>query len=88
MPSSKPRIALLVNLVAPARVGVYSRLAEVFDLVILHGRMEQNRAFWDGKQIPGACLCRVWGWQLRLDKREQGQGIRPLVHAYRARLRD
>ena len=71
----KRKIALLVNLVAPSRVGVYSRLAEAFDLVILHGSMEANRMSWDRVNIKGACLHRVWGWQLRLNKHKQNRAF-------------
>jgi glycosyltransferase involved in cell wall biosynthesis len=69
----KPRIALLVNLIAPSRVGVYERLATALDLIILHGDMEHNRGSWKKLKVNGACNRRIAGWQLSLNKRERGE---------------
>ena len=71
----KPRVALLVNLVAPSREGVYKHLAAALDLVILHGGMERNRNYWNKVQVNGACGRRMAGWQLSLTKREGGQAF-------------
>ena len=69
----KPKIALLVNQIAPSRVGVYERLASALDLIILHGDVEGNRDTWRREQVNGASNRRVAGWQLSLDKRERGE---------------
>jgi len=71
----KPRTALLVNLVAPARVGVYERLAQALDLVILHGGMEHNRASWKEVKVRGARARCVSGWQWLRTKRESGKAF-------------
>jgi glycosyltransferase involved in cell wall biosynthesis len=69
----KPRIALLINLVAPSRVGVYERLATALDLVILHGDMESDRGSWEEMTIESARVRRVSGWQLSLIKSQRGE---------------
>jgi glycosyltransferase involved in cell wall biosynthesis len=71
---SKPKVALLVNLVAPYRVPVYSRLAEYFNLHILHGKMEGNRN-WKEAEVRGATLRRAWGWQCTFKRRAFGKVI-------------
>jgi glycosyltransferase involved in cell wall biosynthesis len=69
----RPRVALLINLVAPSRVGVYEHLASALDLVIMHGGMERNRSYWNTVEVNGACGRRMAGWQLSLTKREHGE---------------
>ena len=66
-PIPKKKLALLINIIAPARLGLYSYLAEHFDLLVLHGGTEANRDSWAGleKQIPNARVVRAWGWQYR-----------------------
>lgn len=66
-PVPKKKLALLVNIIAPARLALYAFLAEQFDLLILHGGTEANRDSWAGleKQIPNARVVRAWGWQYR-----------------------
>ncbi|MGA7245557.1 MAG: glycosyltransferase [Terracidiphilus sp.] len=71
---SKPRLALLVNMVAPYRVPVYSRLAEFFDLHVLHGKMEGNRN-WKETEVPGAAVRQAWGWQWTFQRTESGKVI-------------
>ncbi len=77
----KPKIALLVNMVAPYRVRVYERLAAAMDLVILHGDAENNRASWKEMKVKGAINRRVTGWQFSMDKRRRGKVVdRWFVH--------
>jgi glycosyltransferase involved in cell wall biosynthesis len=71
----KARIALLINLVAPARVGLYEHMAGWLDLAILHGGMESDRNLWGESRVQGACVRRVSGWQLSLDRSDRGQKI-------------
>jgi hypothetical protein len=42
--TSKRKLALLTNMIAPYRLPLYSVLADEFDLLILHGGKEANRA--------------------------------------------
>jgi glycosyltransferase involved in cell wall biosynthesis len=71
----KPKLALLVNIIAPARVRLYSILADHFDLLILHGGTEANRDSWQGLEqaIPNAHVVRAWGWQLHHAKKLDGE---------------
>ncbi len=72
---SKPRVALLVNLVAPTRVGVYENLAGMLDLVILHGDMQSDRSSWKQVPVRAASVRKVSGWQLPLNKIDKGKVI-------------
>ena len=64
------KIAVLFNIIAPAKVPVYSGLASHFDMLLLHGGMESNRTSWlaPEKIITGAKIKKVWSWQLELRK--------------------
>lgn len=68
--NSLPKVAVLVNIIAPAKMPLFSGLAERFDLLLLHGGMESNRDTWSDaeQQIPGATIKRVLGWQIQLNK--------------------
>jgi len=70
-----PKVALLVNFVAPYRAPVYSHLASMFDLTILTGAIEGNRGSWKELNIEGARVRRVVGWQLSLTKRDHGKAF-------------
>jgi glycosyltransferase involved in cell wall biosynthesis len=72
--NSPLQITLMVNIVAPAKIPVYSGLARHFDLLLLHGGMESNRDSWSdtANKIPGASIKRVWGWQI-LGKKMDGK---------------
>jgi glycosyltransferase involved in cell wall biosynthesis len=63
----------MVNIIAPAKLPVYSGLARHFDLLVLHGGMESNRHSWSDREnkVPGASVKRVWGWQI-LGKKMDG----------------
>lgn len=71
----RPKVALLINLIAPSRVSLYERLATALDLVILHGDMEANRNSWKSVEVNGARNRRVAGWQLSLDRQKSGKVI-------------
>jgi glycosyltransferase involved in cell wall biosynthesis len=73
----KKKVALLVNMISPARIPLYSRLAEAFDLLILHGGMERNRDSWRGFEhtLLEAKVIRAWGWQIPLARRRDGQAF-------------
>jgi glycosyltransferase involved in cell wall biosynthesis len=71
----KRKLALLLNIIAPARLRLYSFLADHFDLLILHGGTEANRESWSGLEeaIPNARVVRAWGWQLPQAKKVDGE---------------
>src|ERR1700722_8736838 len=69
----KPRVALLINFIAPSRLGLYERLAGSLDLTILHGDVEHNRDSWKRLKVSGARNKRIAGWQLSFNKRERGE---------------
>jgi glycosyltransferase involved in cell wall biosynthesis len=64
------KVAVLFNIIAPAKVPVYSGLAAHFDMLLLHGGMESNRDSWSApeRKISGAQIKQVWSWQLELPK--------------------
>jgi glycosyltransferase involved in cell wall biosynthesis len=80
--SPRLRVALLVNIIAPAKMPLFSGLAERFDLLLLHGGMESNRDSWsDAEQkISGATIKRVWGWQIPLKKMDGNISDRRHLH--------
>jgi glycosyltransferase involved in cell wall biosynthesis len=71
----KQKLAILVNMISPARIPLYSTLAEQFDLLLLHGGNESNRDTWSDvyRQLPGARVAKVWGWQIPLTRRIRGR---------------
>jgi len=60
------KLAVLFNIIAPAKIPIYSGLAQHFDLLLLHGAMESNRDSWRDpeKKISGGTIKRVWGLQI------------------------
>jgi glycosyltransferase involved in cell wall biosynthesis len=70
----KAKVALLLNMIAPARLGLYSFLAEQFDLLVLHGGTEANRDSWHNmdKELPNAQVVRARGWQIQYGKKVSG----------------
>jgi glycosyltransferase involved in cell wall biosynthesis len=74
-PAAQKKLALLVNMISPARIPLYAALADAFDLMILHGGRERNRDSWKGFDdlLPKARVIRAWGWQIRLTRRQMGR---------------
>jgi glycosyltransferase involved in cell wall biosynthesis len=64
------KIAVLFNIIAPAKTPIYTGLASHFDMLLLHGGMESNRTSWvdPERKISGAKIKQVWNWQLKLWK--------------------
>ncbi len=81
-PNVRIKLAVLFNIIAPAKIPVYSGLAQHFDLLLLHGGMESNRDSWvdPEKKIRGAAIKRVWGWQIPL--RKMDGNVRDLRHLH------
>jgi glycosyltransferase involved in cell wall biosynthesis len=73
----KAKLALLVNMISPARIPVYAGLAEEFDLLLVHGGREPNRDSWQdhGYRLPGARVVKAWGWQIPVRRRQNGQAF-------------
>ena len=71
------KVALLLNVIGPARLGLYSFLADHFELLILHGGNESNRDTWSGieKALPNAHVTCAWGWQLHHAKKVNGDAF-------------
>jgi glycosyltransferase involved in cell wall biosynthesis len=69
------RLAILTNMVAPARIPMFLGLAEYFDLMVLHEGIESNRDSWNDcdRRIPNARVVKARGWQIRMARRENGQ---------------
>jgi glycosyltransferase involved in cell wall biosynthesis len=69
------KVALLLNVIAPARLGLYSFIADHFHLLILHGGTESNRDTWRDleRELPNAQVVRAWGWQLHRSKKVDGE---------------
>jgi glycosyltransferase involved in cell wall biosynthesis len=83
MPNSKLKACLLVNMISPARLRLYSALADHFDLLVLHGGAEANRSAWRDaeKALPNARVKRAWGWQVSQNQEDSGSIIdRRFVH--------
>jgi len=70
----KIKLAMLINMISPAKLSLYSLLADQFDLMILHGGREANRDLWSGVEqaIPKAKVVRAWGWRIRYTKKVNG----------------
>ncbi len=77
----RPRLALLVNTIAPYRLPIYTALAETFETVVLHGGKEPNRS-WEMETPELLQTRRVWTWQISLRKQTGVAGVwdRQYVH--------
>jgi glycosyltransferase involved in cell wall biosynthesis len=73
----KPKLALLLNMISPVRLSLYSILADRFDLLVLHGGKESNRDSWKDAEaaLPNARVVRAWGWQLHYVKKLKGEAF-------------
>lgn len=65
----------MVNMISPARIPLYSALADCFNLLVLHGGAESNRSSWGNAEqsIPNAHVQRAWGWQFRRFRKRGGK---------------
>jgi len=71
----KPKLALLMNMIAPYRLAIYSVLAKEFKLLILHGGREANRESWGNSEeaLSNAEVVRAWGWQIPFKQKVNGK---------------
>jgi len=75
MSNCRPRLVILTNIIAPARIPLFSGLADHFEVVVLHGGTESNRESWKeiGTGSSKFASVKAWGWQIRTARRENGQ---------------
>jgi glycosyltransferase involved in cell wall biosynthesis len=87
---SKPRVALLTNMIAPNRVALFRCLGIAFDLSILYGGREANRTSWkDDPRIENVRTHRVWGWQFSMPRMQRGKHFdRKFIHIQPGYLTD
>lgn len=73
----KTKLALLVNMISPLKLGLISILANEFDLAVLHGGEEANRESWNDvqKALPNARVVQAWGWQIHYAKKLNGRAF-------------
>lgn len=71
----KMKLAILLNMIAPYRLPLFSALADQFDLLVLHGGKEANRDSWNGLEeaLTKARVIRAGGWQIRYAKKLNGK---------------
>jgi glycosyltransferase involved in cell wall biosynthesis len=76
-PLARPRLALLVNTLAPYRLPIYRILAERFEFAVFHGGSESNRTTWRKleEQVPQATVKQSRGRQFRYARRRDGRKI-------------
>jgi glycosyltransferase involved in cell wall biosynthesis len=75
--NKKIKLALLINMIAPYRLPLFSGLADQFDLLLLHGGKEANRDSWSNfdDALPNAKVVRAWGWQVRHARKINGKAF-------------
>jgi glycosyltransferase involved in cell wall biosynthesis len=75
MNRKRTRVAILTNMIAPARIPLFSGLADHFEVVVLHGGTESNRDSWKetGTESRKFTGIKAWGWQIRTARREKGR---------------
>jgi len=73
----KSKVCLMINMISPARIPLYSALADHFDLLILHGGTERNRSTWHDVEssLPNARVKRAWGWQVPRIRKLHGKAF-------------
>jgi glycosyltransferase involved in cell wall biosynthesis len=76
-PVARPRLALLVNTLAPYRLPIYRILAEHFEFAVFHGGSESNRTTWQKleEQVPQATVRQSRGRQFHYARRRDGRKI-------------
>lgn len=79
--AAKPKLAVLVNTIAPYRLPIYAGLTEHFDTLVLHGGTEPNRS-WD-LHVPSDLKTKhVATRQLRVRKQTGVKGIRDTSYVH------
>jgi glycosyltransferase involved in cell wall biosynthesis len=65
----------MLNMISPARIPLFSALADHFDLEILHGGTESNRPGWQSVEhsLPNARIERAWGVQMPRFRKSAGK---------------
>lgn len=72
--SSRPRVAILLNLVAPYRAALFDHLSNAWDLHVLWTGWEDNRGSWPQTYENRAwALRKVSGWVFRRSRKTNGR---------------
>lgn len=71
----RPKLAILINIIAPYRIPVYTELAKTFDLTVMPTGRESNRGTWDSLSLGefGINVLRPWGFTLRIPRFSRGK---------------
>lgn len=72
MISAKPRLAILVNIVAPYRIPIYQALSKGFELVVYYSGYERDRKTWVDLSV-GIPVRKVWGVTLVFPQKRKGK---------------
>ncbi len=71
---AKPKLALLVNIIAPYRLPVYASIAENADFKVFYGGSESNRSSWDHSlEGAGWTSKKSWGFILKIPRKVNGK---------------
>ncbi|AFZ69516.1 glycosyltransferase family 4 protein [Deinococcus peraridilitoris] len=72
-----PRLALMVNIIAPYRLPIYKALGQAFDLTVYISGSEGNRSKWAGTitelEQAGVRIVRPWGVTFQRSVRQGGR---------------
>lgn len=72
----RQRLAIMVNVVAPYRLPVYEYLARSFDVFVLHGGAESNRAWEEASsRNPHLRIKKTWSFKLNAKKKIKSGGV-------------
>jgi glycosyltransferase involved in cell wall biosynthesis len=73
--SARPRLAILVNIIAPYRLPIYKALTNLFDLAVFYGSQEQKNRNWSGLAavLPEARVKQSWGLRVGFKKKSQNK---------------
>lgn len=70
----KPKVAILVNIVAPYWLPIYRRIGDEFATIILCSGHEDNRSMWIlENQLSALEVRRSWGFTLKLRRAGSGK---------------
>ncbi len=70
----RPKLVIMVNMVAPYRVPVYDRIGEAFETTVLYSNIEANRTTWQDtlSKLKHCKAKRSWGFTITRKKKGAG----------------
>lgn len=71
---ARPKLAILVNTIAPYRLPIYDSLSQAFETIVLHGGVESNRS-WQIEPTRSLKTQKVFTMQIRVRKKTGAPGI-------------